>query len=238
MDWISSPQAWIALATLTTLEIVLGIDNIIFISILTERLPAAQRPKARTVGLLVAMVSRILLLFSLSAMMKLTKPLITVSRWELSGRDLILLAGGLFLLYKATKEIHDAVEGDSDEERVATAARFSQVILQIVILDVVFSLDSVITAVGMADDIAVMVIAVILAVVVMILAINPISSFVQQHPTVKMLALSFLMLVGVTLVADGLGFHVPKGYVYFAIAFSMAVEALNLRASKKRAQEL
>jgi predicted tellurium resistance membrane protein TerC len=236
MDWIYSPEAWIALVTLTLLEVVLGIDNIIFISILTEQLPVAQRPRARTIGLLVAMISRILLLFSLNAMMKLTKPLIAVASYELSGRDLILLAGGLFLLYKATHEIHNAVEGDADQERAATASQFSQVIVQILILDIVFSIDSVITAVGMANDIAVMVIAVVIAVGVMIVAINPISEFVQQHPTVKMLALSFLMLIGVTLVADGLGFHVPKGYIYFAIAFSMFVEFLNLRAAKGRAR--
>jgi predicted tellurium resistance membrane protein TerC len=236
MDWISSPEAWIALVTLTALEIVLGIDNIIFISILTEQLPLAQRPRARTIGLLVAMVSRILLLFFLSAMMKLTAPILTVVGYEVSGRDLILLAGGLFLLYKATREIHEMVEGDSDQERAATASKFSQVIVQILILDIVFSIDSVITAVGMAKDVEVMVIAVVLAVGVMIFAINPISDFVQHHPTVKMLALSFLMLVGVTLVADGLGFHVPKGYIYFAIAFSMFVEFLNLRASKRRAR--
>jgi predicted tellurium resistance membrane protein TerC len=235
MDWIYSPEAWIALVTLTALEIVLGIDNIIFISILTEQLPLSQRPKARTVGLLVAMVSRVLLLFSLGAMMKLTAPIATLAGHDFSGRDLILLAGGMFLLYKATHEIHNIVEGDSDQERVATASKFSQVLVQILILDIVFSIDSVITAVGMARDIEVMVIAVVLAVGVMIFAINPISEFVQHHPTVKMLALSFLMLVGVTLVADGAGFHVPKGYIYFAIAFSMFVEFLNLRAARRRA---
>lgn len=238
MDWITSPEAWIALVTLTALEIVLGIDNIIFISILTEQLPAAQRPRARMTGLLVAMISRIALLFSLGAMMKLTTPVLSILQWSFSGRDLILLAGGIFLLYKATREIHEMVEGDSDQERALAASRFSQVLVQILILDIVFSIDSVITAVGMARDIEVMVIAVVAAVAVMIVAIHPISEFVQQHPTVKMLALSFLMLVGVTLVADGLGFHVPKGYIYFAIAFSMFVEFLNLRAAKRRARSL
>jgi predicted tellurium resistance membrane protein TerC len=238
MQWITSPEAWIALVTLTALEIVLGIDNIIFISILTEQLPIAQRPRARTIGLLAAMVSRIALLFSLSAMMKLTAPVVSVLSWSFSGRDLILLAGGVFLLYKATREIHEMVEGDSDQDRVVTAAKFSGVIAQILVLDIVFSIDSVITAAGMARDLEVMVIAVVAAVMVMIFAINPVSDFVQQHPTVKMLALSFLMLVGVTLVADGMGFHVPKGYVYFAIAFSMFVEFLNLRAAKRRARDI
>lgn len=238
MDWISSPQAWISLATLTLLEIVLGIDNIIFISILTDRLPTAQRKRARVIGLAAAMISRILLLLSLGAMMRLTKPLFAFAiaghSLEVSGRDLILLIGGLFLLYKATKEIHEMVEGDSDRERAAAASKFGQVILQIMVLDIVFSLDSVITAVGMADHLAVMVTAVVLAVAIMMWAAGPVADFVENHPTVKMLALSFLLLVGVTLLADGLGFHVPKGYIYFAIAFSMLVEMLNLRAAKVR----
>ncbi len=236
MDWISSPNAWIALATLTALEIVLGIDNIIFISILADRLPTAQRAKARSLGLIAAMVSRILLLLSVGAIMRLTSPLVTILGVELSGRDMILVAGGLFLLYKATHEIHEVMEGDSDQERAQAVSKFGEVILQIMILDVVFSLDSVITAVGMAEDLAVMIIAVVLAVIIMLVSAGPISNFVQQHPTVKMLALSFLLLVGVTLVADGLGFHVPKGYVYFAIAFSLLVEMFNLRAAKKRAE--
>ncbi len=234
MDWISSPQAWIALATLTTLEIVLGIDNIIFISILTDGLPPPQRKRARNLGLLAAMFSRILLLISLGAIMQLTSPILTIQEWDLSGRDLILLVGGLFLLYKATKEIHEMMEGDSDLERANAASRFGQVIMQILVLDIIFSLDSVITAVGMADDLAVMVIAIVLAVIIMMISAGPISSFVQHHPTVKMLALAFLLLVGVTLVADGLGFHVPKGYIYFAMAFSLMVETLNLRALKKK----
>ncbi|MCX6595513.1 MAG: TerC family protein [Acidobacteria bacterium] len=234
MDWITSPQAWISLATLTALEIVLGIDNIIFISILADRLPPHQRQRARTVGLFAAMFTRILLLLSLGAMMQLTKPWFELLGHGVSGRDMILLAGGLFLLYKATHEIHESVEGDTDRERAVAAAKFGQVILQIMVLDIVFSLDSVITAVGMADHLEVMVAAVVLAVGIMMWASTPVAHFVQSHPTVKMLALSFLLLVGITLVADGMGFHVPKGYVYFAIAFSMFVEMLNLRASKRR----
>ncbi len=236
MDWISSPQAWISLATLTLLEIVLGIDNIIFLSILTDRLPVEERKRARFIGLAAAMISRILLLLSLGAMMKLTKPFLAVAGLEISGRDLILIVGGLFLLYKATKEIHEMVEGDSDRERATAASKFGQVILQIMVLDIVFSLDSVITAVGMADHLTVMITAVVLAVIVMMWSAGPVAGFVENHPTVKMLALSFLLLVGVTLLADGLGFHVTKGYIYFAIAFSMLVEMLNLRAARKRNQ--
>ncbi len=234
MDWITSPQAWISLATLTALEIVLGIDNIIFISILADRLPMHQRQRARSVGLFAAMFTRILLLLSLGAMMQLTKPWFELLGHAISGRDLILLVGGLFLLYKATHEIHETVEGDSDRERAVAASKFGQVILQIMVLDIVFSLDSVITAVGMADHLEVMVAAVVLAVGIMMWASTPVAHFVQSHPTVKMLALSFLLLVGITLVADGMAFHVPKGYVYFAIAFSMFVEMLNLRAAKRR----
>lgn len=236
MDWITSPQAWIALATLTALEIVLGIDNIIFISVLADRLPRTQRKRARALGLAAAMISRILLLVSLGMIMRLTKPIVVVAGHSLSGRDLILLVGGLFLLYKATKEIHEQVEGDGDEERETAVAKFGQVILQIMVLDIVFSLDSVITAVGMADDVAVMITAVVISVAIMMWASGPVADFVQEHPTVKMLALAFLLLVGMTLVADGLGFHVPKGYVYFAIAFSLVVEMLNLRAAKKRSR--
>lgn len=234
MEWLSSPQAWISLATLTLLEIVLGIDNIIFISILTDRLPVEQRKRARFIGLAVAMVSRILLLLSLSAMMRLTSPLFSVAGFDVSGRDLILIIGGLFLLYKATREIHEMVEGDGDHERAATVSKFGQVIFQIMVLDIVFSLDSVITAVGMADHLAVMVTAVVLAVLVMMWAASPVADFVENHPTVKMLALSFLLMVGMMLLADGFGMHVPKGYIYFAIAFSMLVEMLNLRAAKRR----
>lgn len=233
MDWITSPSAWIALATLTALEIVLGIDNIIFISILADRLPVAQRKRARTVGLAAAMITRLLLLFSLGAIMRLTKPLFEVFGRAISGRDLILLVGGLFLLYKATHEIHEMMEGDSDRERASTASKFGEVILQIMVLDIVFSLDSVITAVGMAEHIEVMVAAVVISVGIMMWSAAPVANFVQAHPTVKMLALAFLLLVGMTLVADGFGFHVPKGYIYFAMAFSLLVEMLNLRAAKK-----
>ncbi len=234
MDWLTSPQAWISLATLTLLEIVLGIDNIIFISILTDRLPIDQRKRARIIGLGVAMISRILLLMSLSAMMRLTTPLFSAFGLDISGRDLILIVGGLFLLYKATREIHEMVEGDSNHERTTTVSKFGQVIFQIMVLDIVFSLDSVITAVGMADHMAVMVTAVVLAVLVMMWAASPVADFVENHPTVKMLALSFLLLIGVVLLADGFGMHVPKGYIYFAIAFSMLVEMLNLRAARRR----
>jgi predicted tellurium resistance membrane protein TerC len=233
VDWITSPSAWIALATLTALEIVLGIDNIIFISILADRLPVAQRKRARTVGLAAAMITRLLLLFSLGAIMRLTKPLFEVFGRAISGRDLILLVGGLFLLYKATHEIHEMMEGDSDRERASTASKFGEVILQIMVLDIVFSLDSVITAVGMAEHIEVMVAAVVISVGIMMWSAAPVANFVQAHPTVKMLALAFLLLVGMTLVADGFGFHVPKGYIYFAMAFSLLVEMLNLRAAKK-----
>jgi predicted tellurium resistance membrane protein TerC len=230
MEWITDPQAWIALATLTALEIVLGIDNIIFISVLVGRLPEHQRNKARTLGLAAAMGTRILLLLSLAWIMTLTATLFTVTRWEISGRDLILILGGLFLLWKSVHEIHNSLEGEEvDEHGAAVQATFASVLVQIAIIDIVFSLDSVITAVGMADDVAVMVIAVVAAVAVMMLAARPIGEFVDRHPTIKMLALSFLILVGFALVAEGLDFHVPKGYIYFAMAFSVAVEVLNLR---------
>jgi len=229
MEWITDPQAWIALATLTALEIVLGIDNIVFISILVGRLPEHRRDLARRLGLALAMGTRILLLLSLAWIMTLTTPLFSVLRWEISGRDLILLLGGLFLLWKSVHEIHNSLEGEEDEHGSVVQATFGAVLVQIAILDIVFSLDSVITAVGMADDIAVMVIAVVLAVVVMMFAARPIGEFVDRHPTIKMLALSFLILVGFALVAEGLDFHVPKGYIYFAMAFSVAVEMLNLR---------
>ena len=229
MEWITDPQAWIALATLTALEIVLGIDNIIFISILVGRLPEHRRNLARRLGLGLAMGTRIALLLSLAWIMTLTAPLFTVTRWEISGRDLILLLGGLFLLWKSVHEIHNSLEGEEDEHGSVVQATFGSVLVQIAILDIVFSLDSVITAVGMADDIAVMVIAVVLAVGVMMFAARPIGEFVDRHPTIKMLALSFLILVGFALVAEGLHFHVPKGYIYFAMAFSVAVEMLNIR---------
>ena len=234
-DLVTTPEAWIALATLTLLEIVLGIDNIVFISVLADRLPPDERPKARQVGLALAMLTRILLLFSLSLIIRLTEPLFSVFEHAVSGRDLILIVGGLFLLTKATREIHHKMEGDDDEARRAgKAATFRGILIQIAILDMVFSLDSVITAVGMADDLAVMVTAVILAVGVMMISAGPVGTFVSAHPTVKMLALSFLLLIGMSLVADGVGFHIPKGYIYFAMGFSVFVEYLNLRASKVR----
>ena len=227
--WISDPQAWIALLTLLALEIVLGIDNIVFISILAGKLPTSQRQRAIYTGLMLAMVTRVALLFSISWLVGLTAPLISVFGLAISGRDLILLAGGLFLIYKAVVEIHDKLEGEEGHESGKVAASFAAVIGQILILDIVFSLDSVITAVGMADDIAVMVVAVIVAILIMLIAANPIVKFVEQHPTVKMLALSFLILIGVSLVAEGFGQHIPKGYIYFSMAFAVIVEFLNLR---------
>ena len=235
MDLLTSPEAWIALATLTTLEIVLGIDNIVFISILADRLPVDERPKARQLGLLLAMLTRILLLFSISLIMRLTEPLFEVFEHSVSGKDLILIVGGLFLLTKSTREIHSKMEGGGDEERSGGGAvTFGGVLIQIAILDMVFSLDSVITAVGMADDLVVMVTAVTLAVGVMMISAGPVGSFVSKHPTVKMLALSFLLLIGMSLIADGAGFHIPKGYIYAAMAFSVFVEVLNLRADRAR----
>jgi predicted tellurium resistance membrane protein TerC len=233
MDWLSSPESWIALLTLTVLEIVLGIDNIIFISILAGKLRPDQQDKARKIGLGLAMFIRIGLLASLAWIAKLTNPLFTVMSQEISGRDLILLLGGVFLLAKATHEIHDKLEGEEGHASAKVAASFSAVIIQILLLDIVFSLDSVITAVGMANELGVMITAVVIAVGVMLFAAGPVSAFVERHPTVKMLALSFLLLIGVTLVADGLGHHIPKGYIYFAMGFSVFVEVLNLRAHAK-----
>lgn len=230
MEWIADPQAWIALGTLTALEIVLGIDNIIFITILASRLPKEQRDKARLIGLGIAMVSRILLLFAIAWIMGLTDPWFTILDYEISGRDLILIAGGLFLLGKASHEIHNNLEGeDPTEQGGAVTAGFWSVLVQIALIDMVFSIDSVITAVGLADHIQVMVIAIVIAVGVMMLSANAIGGFVERHPTIKMLALSFLILIGFTLVAEGMEFHIPKGYVYFAMAFSVGVELLNLR---------
>ena len=237
MDLLTSPEAWIALATLTMLEIVLGIDNIVFISVLADRLPPEQRPRARQLGLTVAMVTRILLLFTITLIMRLTTVLFTLFGHGVSGRDLILIIGGLFLLTKSTREIHHKMEGEDDESNgTAKAATFSGVLIQIAILDMVFSLDSVITAVGMADDLAVMVTAVILAVGVMMISAGPVGRFVSNHPTVKILALSFLLLIGTSLIADGVGFHIPKGYIYFAMGFSVFVESLNLRAKRARSK--
>jgi predicted tellurium resistance membrane protein TerC len=232
MNWLS-PEILIALATLTFLEIVLGVDNIIFISILSGKLPAAQQPKARRIGLLLAMGTRILLLFSLAWVIKLTAPLFTVFSQEISGRDLILILGGLFLLGKSTHEIHDRLEGEEGHASAKAAASFASVLVQIALLDIVFSLDSVITAVGMVDQVSVMITAVVISVVIMMVAAEPISAFVHRHPTVKMLALSFLLLIGMSLIAEGFGHHIPKGYVYFAMGFSVFVEALNLKMRKK-----
>ncbi|MFZ9682735.1 MAG: TerC family protein [Cephaloticoccus sp.] len=230
MDWLTEPQAWISLLTLTGLEIVLGIDNIIFISILAGKLPPEQQAKARQLGLSLALITRLLLLASIAWMAKLTTPLFTFIGHGVSGRDLILIIGGLFLLVKGTMEIHEKLEGEDAHDRpVQAAAKFSRVIVQILLLDVVFSLDSVITAVGMAQHLAIMMIAVVLAMGVMLLSAGAISEFVNRHPTLKILALSFLLLIGVTLVAEGTGMHIPKGYVYFAMAFSFGVEMFNLR---------
>ncbi len=229
MDWITSPEAWIALLTLTALEIVLGIDNVVFISILAGRLPQEQQPKARRIGLALAMLMRIALLFSLTWIIKLTAPLFTVLGEEISGRDLVLILGGLFLLAKSTHEIHARLEGEEGEASTKVKPSLLSVLVQIMILDIVFSLDSVITAVGMAEDLGVMVTAVVIAVAFMMVFAGPVSNFVDRHPTVKMLALSFLLLIGMALVADGLNQHIPKGYIYFAMAFSVGVELLNLR---------
>ncbi len=236
-DWIADPNAWIALATLTLLEIVLGVDNIIFISILVGRLPPEQRNSGRRIGLLLAMGTRILLLMSLAWIMRLTAPLFTLPVFgqEISGRDLILVFGGLFLLWKSVHEIHVSLEGaEHTHGAQSAAASFGAIIAQIAIIDIVFSLDSVITAVGLAQDLAVMVLAIIASVGVMMWAAKPIGEFVDRHPTVKMLALSFLVLVGVTLIAEGFDTHVPKGYIYFALAFSVIVEMINIRIRGKQ----
>lgn len=232
MDWITSPDALAGLLTLVVLEIILGIDNIVFISILAGKLPQAQQARARQLGLGLALVMRILMLFAISWVIRLTAPLFMLLGQEISGRDLILIVGGLFLLAKATHEIHDKLEGDSGHAGARIPPSFGAVILQIVLLDAVFSLDSVITAVGMVSEVGIMVIAVTVAMIIMLLSAARISDFVNRHPTVKMLALSFLLLIGLTLVAEGLEQHIPKGYIYFAIAFSIFVEMLNLRLRK------
>ena len=233
MHWLTSPEAWIALLTLTILEIVLGIDNIIFISILAGKLPQAQQARARRLGLVAAMGMRILLLLSITWIARLTAPFFTVLGHAISGRDLILIGGGLFLVAKSTLEIHDKLEGEEGHASARVAASLGAVVAQIMILDIVFSLDSVITAVGMARHLSVMIAAVVIAVGVMMVAAGPISDFVHRHPTVKMLALSFLLLIGVSLMAEGLGQHVSKGYIYFAMGFSVFVEMLNLRMRAK-----
>lgn len=233
MEWLADPNIWIAFATLTLLELVLGIDNVIFISILSGKLPAEQQPKARFIGLTLALVMRVILLFSLTWVMGLTEPFFTVLNQSVSGRDLILLIGGLFLIAKSTHEIHGSLEGAEGHGSKKVYAGFAGVIVQITLLDIVFSLDSVITAVGMVDNIWIMIAAVVISIIAMMLFAGSIGAFVQRHPTIKMLALSFLLLIGVTLIAEGLHQHIPKGYIYFAMAFSVLVEILNIRLRKK-----
>ncbi len=233
-EWLTDPELWVALGTLTALEIVLGIDNIIFISVLVGRLPEAQRALARRLGLGLAMVARLGLLFSISLVMEMTAPLVTVFAQAISGRDLILIGGGLFLLAKSTHEIHNSLEGAGEPGTPVIPAGLAGMLVQIAVLDIVFSLDSVITAVGLVDEVAIMAVAIILAVLVMLVAARPIGDFVDSHPTIKMLALSFLLLVGLTLMMEGFDVHVPKGYIYFAMAFSVVVEMLNLRVRARR----
>jgi predicted tellurium resistance membrane protein TerC len=234
-DWITSPEGWVALLTLTVLEIVLGIDNIVFISILAGKLRKEDRQRARRVGLSLAMIIRILLLLTITWVMRLTTPLFTITwfKQDISGRDLILILGGLFLIAKSTFEIHDKLEGAEGDASAKVAASFVAVIVQILFLDIVFSLDSVITAVGMAEEVSIMILAVVIAVGVMLVSAGPISDFVERHPTVKMLALSFLLLIGVSLMAEGFEQHIPKGYIYVAMGFSIFVEMINLRVRKK-----
>lgn len=234
IELLSSPEMWMGLLTLTVLEIVLGIDNIIFISVVSSRLPVEQQMKARNVGLMLALVMRLILLSMIVWIAKLTYPLFTVLGNEISWRDIILIGGGLFLLVKGTMEIHHSMEATEEEKSAMKKVTFSAVIGQIVLLDIVFSLDSVITAIGMSDNLPVMIAAVVIAMAVMLFAAKPVSDFVNNHPTVKMLALSFLLLVGMALIADGLDYHIPRGYLYFAVAFSLGVECLNLWAKKKR----
>ena len=234
-EWTSSPEAWIALVTLTVLEIVLGIDNIIFVAILADRVKEEQRARARRVGLTIAITTRILLLFSIVWIMRLTAPLFELFGHEFSGRDLILILGGVFLLFKSTREIHHKLEGEDHQRSASGHATFLSVIVQIALLDIVFSLDSVITAVGIAEHLPVMVIAVLIAGFFMIVSAEGVSAFVSKHPTVKVLALSFLLLIGMSLVADGMGQHIPKGYIYFAMGFSVFVEMINMRLGAQRA---
>ncbi len=240
-SWLLQPEAWIAFLTLVSLELVLGVDNVIFISILAGKLPAHEQQRARNTGIALAVITRILLLLSLSWIISLTEPLFSVPWFggetlNISGRDLILILGGLFLLWKSTREIHDKLEGAHGHASAKVGATFASVIIQILLLDVVFSLDSVITAVGMVDELTIMIIAVIVAALVMIFTAGPISKFVDEHPTIKILALSFLLLIGFTLVVEGLHQHIPKGYIYFAMGFSVLVEMLNLRVRQKSAQ--
>jgi predicted tellurium resistance membrane protein TerC len=242
-SWVSDPKAWVGLLTLVSLEIVLGIDNVVFISILAAKLPAEQQDRARKVGIALAVITRILLLFSLTLILRLTNPWFTLpipgvsdEARGISGRDLILIIGGLFLLAKATHEIHHKLEGDEEAKTAGKVVSFTSVIVQILLLDIVFSLDSVITAVGMIppEQIAIMILAVIVAAAVMVVSVGPISGFVEKHPTVKMLALSFLLLIGMTLVGEGFEMHIPKGYIYFAMGFSVLVEVLNLRMTGRK----
>ena len=233
MEWLFDPSIWIAFLTLTVLELVLGIDNVIFISILSGKLPAEQQPKARYIGLALALVMRVILLFSLTWVMGLTEPFFSVFGQPISGRDLILLVGGLFLIGKSTHEIHGSLEGEEGHQSKKVYASFAGVIVQIMLLDIVFSLDSVITAVGMVSNIWIMIAAVVISIIAMMLFAGSIGAFVQRHPTIKMLALSFLLLIGVTLIAEGFHQHIPKGYIYFAMAFSVLVEVLNMRLRKK-----
>jgi len=233
MDWLTNPETWIALLTLTALEIVLGIDNVVFISILAGKLPPEQRDRARKLGLIAALVSRLLLLFSLVWLSHLTATLFALGGHEISGRDLVLIVGGMFLIYKATHEIHEKLEGPQGDAVAGVASTFAAVIMQIMIIDIVFSLDSIVTAVGMVDHISIMVAAILISVGFMLLFSGPISEFVHRHPTVKMLALGFLLIIGIALIADGLDFHIPKGYIYGSMAFAVFIEALNLRSRKK-----
>ncbi len=233
MEWLSNPQAWIALITLTALEIVLGIDNIIFITILVGKLPQKQRNKSRILGLGLAMITRIILLLSITWVMKLTSPLFRVFSQGISGRDIILIIGGLFLLWKSTREIHDSLEGEETAITTKIAVSFIGVLTQIALLDIIFSLDSVITAVGLVKDVAVMILAIVIAIIVMMFSSGAIGDFVEKHPTIKILALSFLVMIGVTLIAEGFEFHIPRGYIYFAMAFSVTVEMLNIKMRKR-----
>ena len=234
MELLTSPEAWVSLATLAVLEIVLGIDNIIFLSIVTNKLPKDQQPRARFIGLALALIGRLALLFSLAWMTRLIQPIFFIGDFSVSWRDLVLFFGGVFLIYKATVEMHNELEGSEEAQANVKAASFSYIIFQIMVIDMVFSLDSVITAIGIAEHIPIMVVAILIAIAVMLFAAAPVAGFVDKHPTVKMLALAFLLLVGVALVADGLHFHIPRAYLYFAIGFSIAVEALNLYAAKAK----
>jgi len=238
MEWITDPKIWIAFVTLVALELVLGVDNVIFISILAGKLPPDQQGKARRTGLALAVISRILLLFSLSWIIGLTEPVFTIFNFDISGRDIILFIGGMFLVGKATYEIHEKLEGAEGHASAQVKATFASVIFQVLLLDVIFSLDSVITAVGMVDQVAIMIAAVIVAAIVMIISVDPIGDFVEQHPTIKMLALSFLLLIGFTLIVEALHQHIPKGYIYFAMGFSVFVEFLNLRMRKVKREPL